>query len=294
MGKAKACSEVLGLFTVIQVRRWVLGVALSAAMSGGCSGAASRGEEEGAPIRRLTEAEMAADEQTRRDAAARYERALSTAPVYRSEIRDELIANPDKYQAGYRPYFDDFRGLESTFRCIHPPEAIARAEADGWQLVKCDRQSAMLYRCHAEPRVCRGRQAIPDQFEILQLWFETPRLAAYEDLDRGQTHLLYAIMPGVHDEVPVQEFNDLVASAPLDDLIVWRSSTNETYEYYILNLKKRQVTSFHKKKNTGSCLQNARGWLVRGRQVVNLDSPLDNYSEMSEALETAALYFGGS
>ena len=271
------------------MRCWILGAALFTVLATACS-AQGQNDNSEPPIRRLTVEEVAAAERARADAATRYEEAMASAPSYRSEIRDYLIANADSYQVGYRVTLDTFRGLDAQFRCIHSRQAIARALADDWQLVKCDPTSAAFFRRHGKDRTCRDVRKIPDEFETLTLWFVSERLATAEDLRLAQTHFLYAVYPGVREEITADQLRNVLGSSPPQNLIFARSSTSETYEDFVLNIDEHMVMSFHQKKTERSCTQNARGWIISGRQVVTLDSPISDSAQMASALKAATAY----
>ena len=101
---------------------------------------------------------------------------LADAPIYKSEIRDELVkrTQPGEWYR-YLPM-----GIESLaripplspeFRCISSKQVISAIEADGWQLVHCTGPSLQFFKRRSKkivkPDSCDA--LITDDFDVLRV-----------------------------------------------------------------------------------------------------------------------------
>jgi hypothetical protein len=278
------------------MRQQLLVAMVSVGLVSGCSAVDRQDVDEPAAIRAQSEEERSAAEARAIEAAARYDEALAHAPAYRSDIRDYLIANPDRYPNSYRPLLDDFRGLASQFRCMHPPEAIARANADDWQLVKCDQRSAIFLRRHGAASVpgylCGTRRSVPDEFETLVLSFAVPELSGGSDQDADRTRYIYSLLPNPYEEPRRSEVDTFLIDDAPDHYVIRRTEHYHTFEYAVLDQQSQSVISIYQKKGPDSCQRNSRGSAIHATRVASIDTPLRTYDEITAVMKRSVEYLG--
>ncbi len=247
-------------------------------------------EQEMAPNERIKSAQA----RDSRELRETYRDELEQSPEYTSRIRSELIAQADQYRQTYRPFIDEFRGLEESFKCPYPPDAITRAEADGWELVKCTISSAVFFRRLDQPQRCQSMKAIAEEFETLQLFFEVD---GQHDLARPERNMRKIFGRDIPPPSPYQTGNDmkrsLVGSDDHQGLEFRRSEVQGLYANYIIDFEGGHFVIFFEKKRPQNCARNSYAVIASNGAKASLDTPDMNYESLQRRLEAAIRYAGG-
>ncbi len=131
-------------------------------------------QSESPVVRELTPAEIDVRERQAEERADRYAERLQTAPSYRSETRSHLVGNRDAYQWNFATHLFSVDFRDHDFKCVHSAKIIENAQADQWELVRCDSFSLTFLRPHqrsTEPHPnCQRRKRLGDEYELLRLY----------------------------------------------------------------------------------------------------------------------------
>ncbi|MEO5706472.1 MAG: hypothetical protein ABIT10_09205 [Alteraurantiacibacter sp.] len=223
-----------------------------------------------------------------REQAARF----ATAPVYRSAIREELIRRPDDYRVSYRPIIDSYRGLEPEFRCPYSAEGIARAQADGWQLTRCDFGDAVFLKRLETPRRCQGTPAVPDHFATLRLNFEMDRLRRDSAERRREAGSIFAqILLARGNELTTPIARRFSIGDAEERIEYVERKLSGLAAHYFLDRAADTLVVLHEPDEPGGCSRNALGIVLGDGVKVSVDFPTQDYSlvqdELAEVLQYA-------
>jgi hypothetical protein len=225
-----------------------------------------------------------------------YDALLRRAPLYHSEVREKLANNIASYRQSYRSPTDDFWGLSESFRCIHPPRIIERAQKDGWQLVKCDSTAAVFFRSYKRKTItCEKIPIIPELYETLTI--ETPNIfQTKSDFETSRATILRRGDFGrpargevSFDHPYVAQFYKKLKS-PDPNVIPESVVLNYFDEMKFYDTRYAQVITLFSKRGANGCTKNPLGEMYLSNGSIALDTPSDSFFEMSSKLKQYAKY----
>lgn len=251
-------------------------------------------ENSNANIQVVPPSEIAAEQDATALRQQRFQKALELSAIYSSEIRSELINNPESHRASYREGSGAFRNLPHQFRCPHDATTIERISAVGWQIVKCEIDKVTFFRRHAEAqdevRRCfagagRKMKDIGDEFETLTIWFPTFAPAAEQ---KGEDKIMKGLLDGVSlylsgEEVKGDVSKSLKPLGKFRDAPIFHKSWGHFDRYYALDEHRKRLVQFDVQQGP-DCKRNPIGWVNKGHIHFSLDSPQTSIAAMDEVL----------
>ncbi len=278
----------------------VVFVAAWCALFGACSQANDQGHNN-PHLRQTTAEELDAAREKQELEEARYQAALATAQIYRSEIRDLLIQHPERYRASGRDGLSGLwheAGRSQSFRCIHPPKSIDRAKRDGWQLVQCDRRSAYFLRGPVNPARGYGNKSIAptveEAFEVLKIGYRSPSPLDWKDSPPRTPYAIRAALPDIYVRPTKKDLAQVgIALGDGDEVRVAYYDFKRRKEISVYDEDRQTVVTLIFYVSEEPTLGGAKGTSLLENVVIWAQSPLTDYAAMSELLSVAQGYVGG-
>lgn len=257
----------------------------------------SRNQDADPALEEVPLAETAAKREAEKRDAAKYRERLKRAPKYRSELRDMLIDNPAEYRNSGNTGLGEFwygRDISNMFGCVHPVQAITRAQKDGWQLVRCNEYTAFFLRgpssVLAELPEKRVAPILEEKFDILRLTFGSPWSKTARGIEIPPKWILYRSMPGFYEEPSELEILESGFTPEIEDEV---RVSNQEY-------RRRREVSFYDASEDRVVTLIYRGGEFSGGKVISISdnfvisiqTPTANYAETISLLKSAKRYVG--
>jgi hypothetical protein len=247
------------------------------------------------PPRVPSEREVKKERDQEAERYKQYQALLAKAPLYHSELRAELANNIATYRVSYRVSTDDFYGLTADFRCTHSPKMIKRAQAHGWELVKCSETAVIFFRKHNRKLVqCESVPTIPEIYDTLtlsiahtsedKLFLKNQRLDIIKMDKSGRP--ADGEIPFNHPYV-VNFYNKPKSQ---DSSVIPIADQHFKDEIRFFDMRNVQVITLFARKGSNGCTKNPLGKMYFSNSFVELDSPSNSFFEMSSKLKQAAKY----
>jgi hypothetical protein len=170
---------------------------------------------------------------------------------------------------------------------------IERAQADGWELVRCDVFGTVFLKPLPEPRQCRGLPAIPDHYATLELQFEQGQLRRGNAGRREAAAFTFAFeMPARRTELPASVARRFSIGDAADRITYATSPLSGMTAFYFLDRAADTLIVMHDPNAPGGCSRNAFGMILGDGTRATVDMPSQDYTRMREELAKAIRYTG--
>lgn len=252
-------------------------------------------------LRQTTAEELDAAREEEELAESRYQASLATAQIYRSEIRDLLIQHPERYRASGGDGLSRLwhgAGRSQSFRCIHPPKSIDRAQRDGWQLVQCDRRSAYFLRGPVSPVKSYDNKSLAptleEAFDVLMISYGSAYPLDWKRSLPRRPRSILAALPDIYERPKRTDLAQAgIASVNGNEIRVTYYDFKRRKEISVYDEADQTVVTVIFNVGERPAFGGAKGTKVLKNSVIWIQSPHADFAEMTELLLLGQEYIGG-